>query len=88
MIVVTRRRSGENGLGEVYLPEPTTASDPRPAAQFIVDMVMQHPGEITLAPVGPLTNIALALLLEPRIVERVAGVALMGKSLKSEKGAK
>ncbi|MCL4829143.1 MAG: nucleoside hydrolase [Caldilinea sp.] len=69
---------GENGLGEVYLPEPTATPDPRPAAQFIVDMVMQHPGEITLAPVGPLTNIALALMLEPRIVERVAGVVLMG----------
>jgi inosine-uridine nucleoside N-ribohydrolase len=41
-------------------------------------MVMQHPGEITLVPVGPLTNIALALMLEPRIVERVAGVVLMG----------
>jgi inosine-uridine nucleoside N-ribohydrolase len=69
---------GANGLGGVYLPEPSRQADPRPAAQFIVDMVMQHPGEITLAPVGPLTNIALALMLEPRIVERVAGVVLMG----------
>ncbi len=39
---------------------------------------MQQPGEITLVPVGPLTNIALALMLEPRIVERVAGVVIMG----------
>jgi purine nucleosidase len=60
------------------LPEPTTAPDLRPAAQFIVDTVMQHPGEITLVPVGPLTNMALALMLEPRIVERVAGVVMMG----------
>lgn len=69
---------GANGLGGVYLPEPTAQPDPRPAAQFIVDMVMGHPGEITLVPVGPLTNIALALMLEPRIVDRVAGVVLMG----------
>ncbi len=34
--------------------------------------------KIILAPVGPLTNIALALMLEPRIVERAAGVVLMG----------
>ena len=69
---------GANGLGEVYLPDPAGKADPRPAAQFIVEMVMAHPGAITLVPVGPLTNIALALMLEPRIVERVAGVVLMG----------
>lgn len=69
---------GANGLGGVYLPEPTGQPDPRCAAQFIVDAVMSQPGEITLVPVGPLTNIALALMLEPRIVERVAGVVLMG----------
>lgn len=69
---------GQNGLGEVALPAPKTSPDPRPAAQFIVDAVMRFPGEIILASVGPLTNIALALMLEPRIVERVAGVVLMG----------
>lgn len=37
------------------------------AAQFIVDKVMAHPGEITLVAVGPMTNLALALQLEPRI---------------------
>ncbi len=69
---------GNNGLGEVYLPEPKNNPDPRNAAQFIIDMVMQQPGEITLVPVGPLTNIALALMLEPRIIERVAEVVMMG----------
>ena len=37
------------------------------AAQFIIEQLRANPGEITLAPVGPLTNIALALRLEPRI---------------------
>ncbi|MFN8444010.1 MAG: nucleoside hydrolase [Caldilineaceae bacterium] len=69
---------GANGLGEVHLPEPSHQADPRRAAQFIVDTVMAHPGEITLVPVGPLTNIALAVMLEPRIVENVAEVVLMG----------
>ncbi len=69
---------GSNGLGEVSLPEPTHKPDPRSAAQFIVDTVMAHPGEITLVPVGPLTNIALALMIEPRIIENVAEVVLMG----------
>jgi len=69
---------GENGLGEIELPASTTKADPRAAAQFIVDMIMAHPREITLVPVGPLTNIALALALEPRIVANVADVVIMG----------
>ena len=44
----------------------------------MVDLIMTHPGEITLAPVAPLTNIALALALEPGIVDHVAEVVLMG----------
>jgi inosine-uridine nucleoside N-ribohydrolase len=48
------------------------------AAEFIIDRVMAHPGEVTLIPIGPLTNIALALRLEPRIAENVREVVLMG----------
>jgi inosine-uridine nucleoside N-ribohydrolase len=69
---------GANGLGDIPHGEPQAAPDARNAAQFIVDTVMAHPGEVTLVPVGPLTNIALALALEPRIVERVAEVVIMG----------
>ncbi|CAN5392229.1 nucleoside hydrolase [soil metagenome] len=70
---------GESGLDGPVLPEPTITLDPRPAAQFIVDTIMAaEPGEITLVPTGALTNIALAARLEPRIVERVREVVLMG----------
>jgi uridine nucleosidase len=50
----------------------------KPAAQFIVETIMANPGQITLVPVGPLTNIALALQLEPRIAQNVREVVLMG----------
>jgi purine nucleosidase len=70
---------GETGLDGPVLPEPTIALDPRAAAQFIVDTIMAgEPGEITLVPTGGLTNIALAVRLEPRIVSRVKQVVLMG----------
>jgi purine nucleosidase len=70
---------GDSGLDGPVLPEPTLELDPRHAAQLIVDMVMAaEPGEITLVPTGPLTNIALALRLEPAIVDRVREVVLMG----------
>jgi uridine nucleosidase len=70
---------GEDGQGNVFLPAPHA----RPlegitAAEFIVQQVMNAPGEVTLVPVGPLTNIALALDLEPRIVSSVKEVVLMG----------
>jgi purine nucleosidase len=69
---------GRNGLGGVEFPPPQGQPDPRRAAQFIVDMVMVNPGEITLVPIGPLTNIAIAYSLEPQIAENVKEVVLMG----------
>ena len=70
---------GASGLDGPVLREPTFEVDPRPAAQFIVDTVMAHePGTVHLVPIGPLTNIAMAIRLEPRIVERVKSVVLMG----------
>ena len=72
------RVHGRNGLGNVEFPPPQGQPDPRRAAQFIVDTVMAEPGEITLVPLGPLTNIALAVMLEPKIAEHVKEVVLMG----------
>jgi inosine-uridine nucleoside N-ribohydrolase len=69
---------GRNGLGEVEFPEPTVQPDPRRAATFIIDTIMANPGEITLVPLGPLTNVALAVATEPRIAENVKEVILMG----------
>lgn len=70
---------GESGLGGVTLPAPAVRLDPRHGVQVIIDSVMSaDPGEITLVPTGPLTNIAMAARLEPRIVERVREVVFMG----------
>ena len=69
---------GRNGLGEAEFPDPQGQPDPRRAAQFIIDTIMTGPGEITLVPLGPLTNVALAVATEPRIAERVREVVLMG----------
>lgn len=69
---------GETGLDGATWPEPTVPVVPDHAVDVIIDQVMAAPGEITLVPVGPLTNIALAMRREPRIVERVREVVLMG----------
>lgn len=69
---------GANGLGDVPHNDPQGQRHERYAAQFLVDTIMAHPGEVTLVPIGPLTNIALALAIEPAIVRNVAGVVIMG----------
>ncbi|MGB8644576.1 MAG: nucleoside hydrolase [Anaerolineae bacterium] len=73
---------GEDALGDAGLAgesrlRPVTVS----AAEFIVETVMAHPGAITLVPIGPLTNIALAYKLEPRIAQAVQQVVLMGGTM-------
>lgn len=70
---------GESGLDGPALPEPAMELDPRHAAQLIVDLVMAgEQDEYTLVPTGPLTNIALAMRLEPKIIGRVKEVVIMG----------
>lgn len=70
---------GETGLDGPVLPEPEMDLDPRHAVDFIIETVMEHePNTVHLVPVGPMTNIGLAMRKEPRIVERVKSVILMG----------
>ncbi|GAB2908073.1 nucleoside hydrolase [Rhodococcus aerolatus] len=70
---------GESGLGGVALPEPTVPLDPRHGVDLIIETVMSHePGTVTLVPTATLTNVAMAARREPRIVDRVAEVVLMG----------
>lgn len=72
---------GDTGM-EIHgfeLPEPDVKVRETHAVRAIIDTIMsEEPGTVTLVPTGPLTNIALAARLEPRIVERVREVVLMG----------
>jgi purine nucleosidase len=69
---------GETGLEGHAWTEPSVTAVSDHAVDVIVDLVMASPGEITLVPTGPLTNIAVAARREPRIVDRVREVVLMG----------
>jgi purine nucleosidase len=72
---------GQNGLGNVELPPSKCQADPRWAPDLIIQMVHANPHEITLVPVGPLTNIALAVEKDPSIVPLVKEVVIMGGSI-------
>ncbi len=70
---------GKTGLDGYRFPEPTAALAPGHAADWIVETVMARPtGTVTLVPIGPLTNIALALAREPALARRLRRIVLMG----------
>jgi inosine-uridine nucleoside N-ribohydrolase len=69
---------GEDGQGNVFAPESPLVALSQPAAEFLVEQLRAQPGEITLVAVGPLTNLAQALALEPGIVHFVREVVIMG----------
>ena len=69
---------GTDGQGDVFLPKPSTAAEPIDAAHFIIRTVMDAPGEVTLVAFGPLTNVAVAMLIEPAVSSRLAEIVLMG----------
>jgi len=72
---------GKNGLANLELPASKCRVDGRFGPDLIIQLVRQEPHEITLVPVGPLTNIALALSKDSSIVPLVKEVILMGGSI-------
>ena len=72
---------GKNGLAGVELPPAKCKADSRFGPDLIIEMVHKYPHGITLIPVGPLTNIALAVSKDPSIVPLVKDVVIMGGSI-------
>lgn len=68
---------GESGLFGVSLPAPVRGVQAPHAAQAIIDASHRVPG-LWLVAVGPLTNVALALALDPSLAQRLAGISIMG----------
>ena len=72
---------GESGLdGPVFGPCNKKAED-KHAVLYLIETLMNSDGDITLVPVGPLTNIAMAIRLEPRIVDKIQEIVLMGGAI-------
>lgn len=71
---------GESGLDGPMFSEPSVPLEKTHAVDLIIDLLMSSSGDITLVPTGPLTNIAMAVRKEPRIVSKVQEVVLMGGS--------
>ncbi len=79
-LVTAPQFHGESGMDGPDLPEPTARPANQHAVDFIVETVMNN-DDVTLIATGPLTNIAAAINREPRIVERVKELSIMGGSV-------
>ena len=69
---------GGDGFGDVGFPSPSAPHADEPAAQALLRLTRERPGELTLVALAPLTNIALALRLDPSLPARVARLVVMG----------
>ena len=74
----TPETHGPQGLGHAELPPPSQDLSDRHAVDLILEEARRRPGEITLITLGPLTNLALAVLREPALPRLLKGYALMG----------
>lgn len=80
-LVTAKYAHGNNGLGGVEFPEPKLKPVSESAVQLITRMIHASPGEITIVAVGPLTNIATALVADPSLAAKIQSIVVMGGSL-------
>lgn len=77
-LVTAQNVHGEDGMGDIGLPLSGRTPALGWAPQVLVDTILAHPGEVTLVALGPLTNVAIALLWCPEIAQAVRRVVVMG----------
>jgi pyrimidine-specific ribonucleoside hydrolase len=71
---------GAEGLGGVQLPPSPARVDPRPAVVALAELLAASPEPVTVAAIGPLTNIALLLAVHPEAAARIDRLVVMGGS--------
>lgn len=72
---------GDNGIGNIELPPSRQVPVSERGPEFLVRMVNENPGELTLVTMGRLTNLALALELDPQLGKKLKQIVVMGGSV-------
>ena len=72
---------GEGGIGTTQLPPATATAHPDGAVELIARLLRESPEPVAIAPIGPLTNIALLLRVYPELAARIAHLSIMGGSI-------
>jgi purine nucleosidase len=77
--LAAERSHGTGGLGDLVLPEPARSAQSEHGVLWLIETLRQAaPGSVTLCALGPLTNVATALVMAPEIARGVARLVLMG----------
>lgn len=71
---------GEDGLGNMNLPMPDWQLQTKHAVEAILELAERYAGELEIVTCGPLTNLAMAFLLEPRLTQWIKKVWILGGS--------
>jgi purine nucleosidase len=74
---------GQSGIGNSILPEPKSKPIDQHAIDYLIERILAEPDQITLFPIGPLTNLALAIRKEPRITKALKELVIMGGSIRA-----
>ena len=82
-LVTTPETHGPRGLGYAELPPPSASLSERHAVDLLIDEARRRPGELTLVTLGPLTNLAVAVLREPELPRLYRRYVLMGGAYRS-----
>jgi len=72
---------GESGIGNSKLSEPQSKPIPGHAVDYLIERVLAEPNEIAIFPIGPLTNIAMAIRKEPKFAKAVKELVIMGGAI-------
>ena len=69
---------GADGLGDIGLPPAPPPNSSQHAVSFILEQVNRFPGAVILCPLGPMTNVALALMLDEDVAGKLQSIVFMG----------
>ena len=75
---------GDTGLGYAKLSAPRSKPTRQYGCDFLIEKILSNPGEMTLVAIGPLTNVALAIRKEPRVVSALKELIIMGGAIRHE----
>jgi purine nucleosidase len=80
-LITAEEVHGTTGLDGIQLPVPQMMLQPQHAVDFLIDCLLSYPEKVTLVTMGPLTNLAVALIKQPQITQKIQEVVVMGGAI-------
>ena len=72
---------GEDGLGGIHLPDPQGLAQPESGVWALMNWLRDSPHPLTIATLGPLTNLAVTLIQDPSLAQNIGQLVIMGGAI-------